>query len=79
MHRLAWLWAHGDISMSNFDLVVLIPFRDIVRSLQETIEDKYDKNTADMETLTYWMNANTKRILFLLDGYDEFVDKSMFS
>ncbi len=66
------MWAIGHESMvDNFDLVVLMPFRNIHSSIQETIQTKYNNDTTDKETINKSMNDNTKRILFLLDGYDE--------
>jgi predicted NACHT family NTPase len=71
LHRLALLWAIGHRSMSTFDLVVLVPYREVVSSMKEKIVEKYDTHESNSEKLSTWLSTDSKRILLLFDGFDE--------
>ena len=83
--KLAYDWAHGAEYMQCYDLVYLIPLRDMHGNLQNFLDaylfpkhESYmrDDNIHPESIIWRYVSRNQTRVLFILDGYDELTDET---
>ena len=70
--KLCQDWANGEI-LQEYHLVILIPVRFVELDKDSEISELFQSESADLtdQVTSYYVNNMGKRILFILDGYDE--------
>ncbi|XP_072176940.1 uncharacterized protein [Diadema setosum] len=72
--KIAWDWSQGRI-LQDLDMLLLIPLRHVTNEKSiGSIVKRYlsDLNAVTTKEIEYYISTNPSKVLFVLDGFDEF-------
>ena len=70
--KLLNMWANGQLTHQQYDLVLYCPFRNIKIAQATTIADLFVRQRTELPTVIEWFQKrNGKGLLLIFDGWDE--------